>query len=123
MRFRGEVAANASPLAAIVAKSTVIPRWVLDAVSTEGLLATGELLVTPSTFQARSVTAHAAGVDLGFELAELGADREWALLLDVGAVVAGVDVAAGQTDVLLFGARPWFEKKTASLRALERRYE
>ncbi len=126
LRFRGTVAANAknaAPLAALVAKSTVIPKWVLDTISTEGLLATGELLVTPSTFQARSVSAHAAGIDLGFELAELGAEREWALLLDVGAVVAGVDMTAGQTDVLLFGAKPWFERKTASLRAVERRYE
>ena len=79
--------------------------------------------MSPSTFQARSVTARAAGIDLGFELAELGAEREWALLLDVGAVCAGIDVSGDQTDVLLFGAKPWFAKKTASLRAVERRYE
>lgn len=126
LRFDAELAANAkdaSPLAAIIANSTAIPRWVLDAISTEGLVATGQLRVSPSTFEARSVTARAAGIDLGFELAELGTEREWALLLDVGAVCAGVDVSGDQTDVLLFGAKPWFEKKTASLRAVERRYE
>ena len=126
LRFRAHLAAeakDASPLAAIVANDTAIPRWVLDAISTHGLAVTGDLLVSPSTFQARDVRARAAGIDLGFELAELGAEREWALLLDVGVVCAGVDVAGDQTDVLLFGAKPWFAKKTASLRAVERRYE
>jgi hypothetical protein len=126
LRLDAEVAASAkdaSPLAAIIANGTAIPRWILGAISTEGLVATGQLRVSPSTFEARSVTARAAGIDLGFELAELGAEREWALLLDVGVVCAGVDVSGDQTDVLLFGAKPWFEKKTASLRAVERRYE
>lgn len=127
LRFRGQIAANAkdaSPLAAIVAKNTAIPRWILSAISTDGLVATGQLVVSPSTFQARSVTARSAGIDLGFELAQLGTEQEWALLLDVGAVSAGIDASSNSaTDVLLFGAKPWFEKKTASLRAVERRYE
>ncbi|HTB72813.1 MAG TPA: hypothetical protein VK762_06200 [Polyangiaceae bacterium] len=126
LRFHAHLVAeskDASPLAAIVANNTAIPRWVLNAISTSGLAATGDLLVSPSTFQARDVRARAAGIDLGFELAELGAEREWALLLDVGVVCAGIDVAGDQTDVLLFGAKPWFTKKTASLRAVERRYE
>jgi hypothetical protein len=127
LRFRGQIAANAkdaSPLAAVVASSTAIPRWVLNAISTQGLVATGQLVVSPSTFQARSVTARAAGIDLGFELAELGNEQELALLLDVGVVSAGIDVSShSKMDVLLFGAKPWFEKKTASLRAVERRYE
>ncbi len=126
LRFHAHLVAeakDASPLAAIVANNTAIPRWVLNAISTSGLAATGDLLVSPSTFQARDVRARAAGIDLGFELAELGAEREWALLLDVGVVCAGIDVAGDQTDVLLFGAKPWFTKKTASLRTVERRYE
>ncbi len=126
LRFRAQVAANAkdaSPLAAIVAKNTAVPRWVINAISTEGFVATGQLVVGPATLQARSVTARAAGIDLGFELAQLGPAQEWALLVDVGAVTAGIDVSDHQTDVLLFGAKPWFEKKTASLRAVERRYE
>jgi hypothetical protein len=126
LRLRAQVTANAkdaSPLAAIVSNNTAIPRWLLDAISTSGLTAAGDLRVSPSTFQARSVRARAAGIDLGLELAELGAEREWALLLDVGVVCAGIDVSGDQTDVLLFGAKPWFAKKTASLRAVERRYE
>ena len=114
LRLRGQVTANAkdaSPLAAMIAKNTAIPRFVLDAISTEGLVATGNMLVNPSTFQAESVTAHAAEIDVGFELAELGAEQEWALLLDVGAVCAGIDVSGSQTEVLLFGATPWFREE------------
>jgi hypothetical protein len=126
LRLRAQVTANAkdaSPLAAFVAKNTAIPRWVVGAISTTGFVASGEILVAPSTFQARAVSAHATGIDLGFELARLGAEKEWALLVDVGPVCAGIDVSGSQTDVLLFGAKPWFEKKTASLRGVERRYE
>jgi hypothetical protein len=126
LRFRAHVMAaakNGAPLVAVVAKGTAIPAWVLNLVSTQDLTGAGDLVISPSTFQLRSVTAHAAGVDLGFELAELGAEREWALLLDVGLVSAGIDVANGQTDVLLFGATSWFAKKAASLRAIEQRYE
>ena len=46
------------------------------------------------------------GAEVGFELSKIRADKDWALLLDIGAVVAGVDVANGKTQVLLFGARP-----------------
>jgi hypothetical protein len=45
------------------------------------------------------------------------------MLLDLGAVLAGVDVADGHTQVLLFGARPWFRAKVASLEAVEQRSE
>ncbi len=126
LRLRAHATAtakNGAPLVAVVAKGTPIPAWILKLVSTEGLVASGDLVVTPSTFQARNITAHADGVDLGFELAELGAEREWALFVDVGVASAGIDVANGRTDVLLFGAKSWFEKKTASLRAVEQRYE
>ncbi len=126
LRFRGHATAtakNGAPLVAIVSKGTPIPAWVLNLVSTEGLTVSGDLVISPTTFQARSVTARADGVDLGFELAELGSEREWALLVDVGLVSAGIDVANDKTDVLLFGAKSWFEKKTASLRAVEQRYE
>jgi len=116
-------AKDASPLAAAIASNTAIPKWVLDAISTKGFAAEGEIVVAPSTLEARSVNARGAGVDLGFEFAKLGGEKEWALLVDIGLLTAGVDTANGKTDVLLFGARPWFREKTASLRALERRYE
>jgi hypothetical protein len=35
----------------------------------------------------------------------------------------GVDVAQGKTAVLLFGARPWFDRRALSLGAAERQHE
>jgi len=92
-------------------------------VSTKQFEVTGEVLVTPSVFAVRSVQAHAEGAEVGFELSKIREDKDWALLLDVGAVVAGVDVANGKTQVLLFGARPWFQQKAAWLQAAEQRSE
>jgi hypothetical protein len=127
LRFRTYVSATAkdgSPLTALVADNTALPQWLIDAVSTKSLEATGELLVTPSVFAVRSVEAHVQGADVGFEFGKIRNEKkEWALLLDLGVALAGVDVADGQTQVLLFGARPWFHKKVALLEAVERRSE
>jgi hypothetical protein len=125
--FRASVSAassDGSPLTSLVADNTAIPEWLLRVVSTKGLEATGDLLVTPSVFAMRSVEAHAKGADADFELGQVRSERkEWALLLDLGIARAGVDVADGRTQVLLFGARPWFASKVASLQAAERRSE
>jgi hypothetical protein len=126
LRVRTQLSAearDASPLTALVASNTAIPQWLLSAVSTKQLAVTGEVLLTPSVFAVRSMQAHAEGADVGFELSSIRADRDWALLLDLGAVVAGVDVANGKSQVLLFGARPWFQRKAASLQAAEQRNE
>ena len=42
---------------------------------------------------------------------------------DLGVALVGVDVANGHTQVLLFGARPWFQEKVAALEAVERGHE
>jgi hypothetical protein len=124
VRIRTHISAeakDASPLTALIAGNTAIPQWVMDAVSTKQFQVTGEVLVTPSVFAVRSVQAHADGADVGFELSKIREDKDWALLLDLGAVVAGVDVANGKTQVLLFGARPWFRQKVAWLQTVEQR--
>ena len=126
-RFRTSLrvaAKDGSPLTALVADNTALPQWLIDAVSTKGFEATGEMVATPSVVALRSVRAHAEGADAAFEFGKIRKDRkEWALLLDLGVALAGVDVADGKTQVLLFGARPWFQEKAASLEALERRSE
>jgi hypothetical protein len=76
--FRTYVSATAkdgSTLTALVADSTALPQWFIDAVLTKSLEATGELLVTPSIFAVRSVEAHAQGADVGFELGKIRTRR------------------------------------------------
>lgn len=123
-RFRtyfSAAAKDGSPLTALVVDNTALPQWLIDVVSTKRLEATGEILVTPSFVALRSVSAHAQGADVDFELGKIrGATKEWVMLLDIGAALVGVDVTDGRTQVLLFGARPWFHAKVASLEELER---
>jgi hypothetical protein len=110
-------AKDASPWTALVASSTPIPQWVLSLVSTAQFEVTGEVLATPSVLSARSVDADAKGAEVHFELEKTQTATSWAMLLDLGAVVGGVGVADGKTQVLLFGARPWFQERTAWLEA------
>ena len=127
LRFSTRLSAAAkdgAPLTALVADNTAIPKWLIEIVSTKRLRATGEVLVTPSVLAVRSVEAHAQGADFDFELGKIRSEKpEWALLLDLGAAVAGVDVTEGHTQVLLFGARPWYRAKVESIQADERRFE
>jgi hypothetical protein len=126
VRFRTLITAeakDASPWTALVASSTPIPQWLMNAVSTEQFEVTGEVLVTPTVLAARSVQADSKGADVRFELSKIRAAVSWAMLLDLGAVVMGVDVAQGKTAVLLFGARPWFDRRALSLGAAERQHE
>ncbi len=126
IRFRSLITAeakDASPWTALVASSTPIPQWLMNVVSTEQFEVTGEVLVTPSVLAARSVQAESKGADVRFELSKIQAAVSWAMLLDLGVVVMGVDVVHGKTDVLLFGARPWFASRALSLGAAERQHE
>jgi hypothetical protein len=126
VRFRSLITAeakDASPWTALVASSTPIPQWLMNVVSTEQFEVTGELLVTPSVLAARSVQADSRGADVRFELSKIQTVVSWAMLLDLGVVVMGVDVVHGKTDVLLFGARPWFDRRALSLGAAERQHE
>jgi len=116
-------AQDASPVAALIKSAARIPGWAVDAVSKNAFEASADLVVAPSTFEARSVTARAEGVDAALEYARLGPDKEWALFLDLGLLHAGVHVKNGASEVVLFGVKPWFERHVASLRAAERKNE
>ena len=116
-------AKDAAPAVAMLANATAIPSWALDAISTKRLSATGEIVVAPRVLEARSVRALGDGVGLGFEFAKLGPEKQWALIVESGTLRAAVDAERGKTSVMLFGAEPWFLARSASLRAVERRYE
>jgi hypothetical protein len=91
----------------------------VNAVPTNELQVTGEVRVGPGTFEIRSLVAHGDGANAEFALEKLPERQEWALLLEVGAVRAGIRSGDGGTQFVLFNARPWFEAQAAALRALE----
>lgn len=126
-RLRGHVvlhAKDASPLESVVAERIpTIASWAMRVVPTGDLDASGEVFVTPAAVEARSVWARSDAFDLGLELLALGRRKDGALLLDVGAVRAAVDLSSGRGNVILVGAGPWFAAKSASVRAAGRRFE
>jgi hypothetical protein len=126
-RFRAQVtvqAKDASPVTSVVDQLVSgVAELALDTVPTGGLDASGEIVLGPSSIEARSVWARANGFDLHAELADVAKQTDCALLLKVGVVQAGVELGTGKTGVYLFGAEPWFAARSASMRAAERRFE
>jgi hypothetical protein len=76
----------------------------------------GEIRLRPSIFEVRQVKARSEGSSVDFEFEKLAYWKEWALLLESGAVHAGVRSGDGGTEVVLFNAQPWFKAQTAAFR-------
>ncbi len=113
-------AKDASPLAALIAGKTSIPKFLLDAASTTDLQATGDILATPSLVEARAVQAHCAGLDSRFEYVLQGSVAAWALWLDLGLARVSVYRENGSSEIALFDTEPWFAQRVARIRTIER---
>jgi hypothetical protein len=115
-------AKDASPVTALLRDQAGLPEQLaLGLVSTSGLSAEGELVLTPRVLEARSVIASADGFDMRLELATLGRQRTVAVFVVAGPLRVGVDVVNDATKVMLFGAEPWFATRVASIRDEEKR--
>ncbi len=110
-------AKDASPIAMAVAHDTPVPSWLVNAVSTKGFETTGEILATPSAFEVRSVKAHAEGVDARFAFLHRPQATQWILWVNLGLLEVGVHSDDGKADVVILGARSWFDQGAATLQA------
>ncbi len=122
-RFRATVhvtAENASPVQALLARVTAVPRWALDAFPTEDLHADGEIRETPSSLELRSVVARSRGTLVRLEYAKHDADKEGMVLVSSGSLRLGFTIAGDGPKFLLFGAESWFARQAAALRTHER---
>jgi len=113
-------AENASPVQALLADVTPVPRWVLDAFPTDNLRVDGEIRETSSSLEARSIVAVSRGTSVRLEYAKHDADEEGMALVSSGSLRLGVTLAGAGQKFLLFGAESWFERRVAALRARER---
>jgi hypothetical protein len=113
-------AKDASPLAALLATKTSIPKFLLDAVSTTDLQATGDILATPSLVEARAVRVHCDGLDSRFEYVLQGSTAAWALWLDLGLARVSAYQENGSNEIALFDTEPWFAQRVARIRTVER---
>ena len=120
LHLRADVAVqakDASPLAKAIVSDTPLPAWLVDAVSTRGFETRGQFLASPTAFEARDVDARAQGIDARFAFLRRSPQTDWALYVDLGALSAGVESHNGKADVMLLGARSWFDARAATIRA------
>jgi hypothetical protein len=122
VHFRASVhmnAANASPVQALLARVTPVPRWMLNAFPTDNLRVDGEIRETSSSLEVRSVVAESSGTSIRLEYAKHDTDKEGVVLVSSGSLRLGVTLAGDGQKLLLFGAESWFAHRVATLRARE----
>jgi hypothetical protein len=125
-RFRAAVhvtAANASPAQALLARETVVPRWVLDTFHMDDLRADGEIRGTPSSLEARSIVVKGSGNGIHLEYAAHDADKQGMALLSTSSLHLGFTLAGPGKPFQIFSgeesAESWFGHQVAILRARE----
>jgi hypothetical protein len=110
-------AQNAAPVQALLARTTPVPRWVLDAFPTDHLRADGEILWEPSSLVARNVRAESQGTSIRLEYAKHQADKEGLALVSSGGLRLGLTLAGEGRGLTLFGAEGWYARRVQELRA------
>ncbi len=109
-------ASDASPISALVASQTPIPRWLLAAIPMNHLEVTGELLADPRTLDVRSLSAQGGSDRIELEYTSQNKRTEWALLAEAGPFGTSFHMQNGHMDFVLVDARAWYEERVAMLR-------
>jgi hypothetical protein len=112
-------AQNGSPIAAMIAAETPVPKWIVDAVPMNDLRAEAELRLSPASLQIRSLTAHGGTDTVQAEYTTSRGATAWALAVEAGPVRAGFHSADGASQLVLFGVQPWFASQVVSVKARE----
>jgi hypothetical protein len=118
VRFDGKLhftAKDASPATAIVSQNTAVPAWAANIFRMPVLDADAELRIAPSSFEVRSLLAHGGNTSVRAEYAKRDGRQDGAVLLDLGWIDLGYDLAEGSTGLVLVGPDAWFGRKTTAL--------
>jgi hypothetical protein len=119
VRFDAKVhltAKDASPATAIVSQNTGVPSWAANIFTMPGLDADAQVRIAPSSFEVRSLAARGGNTSLRAEYAKRDGRQDGAVLMDLGWINLGYDLADGATGLVLFGPEGWYARKTAILR-------
>ncbi len=109
-------ASDASPIWALVASQTPVPRWLLATLPMNHLEMTGELLANPGTLDIRSLSAQGGSDRIELEYSSQNKRTEWALLAEAGTIGTSFHMQSGHMDFVLVNARAWYEERVATLR-------
>jgi hypothetical protein len=109
-------ARDASIATALVSQNTSVPGWAVSAFRMPELEADAQLRVARSSFEVRSLVARGGGTSVRTEYAKRAGRQDGAVLVDLGWISVGYDLAEGATGLVFFGSEGWFSRKTASMR-------
>ncbi len=110
-------AKDASIATALVSQNSSVPSWVVSAFRMPHLEADAQLRVAPASFEVRSLMARGGGTSIRTEYAKRDGRQDGAVLVDLGWISVGYDLAEGASGVVFFGSEGWFSRKTASMRS------
>ena len=119
VRFDAKVhltAKDASPATAIFSQNAGVPSWAANIFTMPGLESDAEVRIAPSSFEVRSLVARGGNTSLRAEYSKRDGRQDGAVLMDLGWINLGYDLADGGAGLVLFGPESWYARKTASLR-------
>lgn len=120
VRFDGTAhlaAKDASPATVLVSENTGVPTWAADMFRMPVLAADARVLLAPSSLEVRSFIARAEGdTSVRAEYARRDGRQDGAVLLDLGWIDLGYDLAGGSTGLVVLGPQAWYARKTSTLR-------
>ncbi len=110
-------AKDASPATALVSQNTGVPTWAADIFRMPALDADARVVVAPSSLEVRGFVARGGGsTSVRAEYARRDGRQDGGVLLDLGWIDLGYDLAEGSTGLVILGPQAWYARKTATLR-------
>jgi hypothetical protein len=109
-------AKDATPATVFVAESKGFPSWAASILRMPILHADAEMRASLSTLEVRSLVARGGNTSLRAEYAKRDGRQDGAVLMDLGWIGFGYDLADGATGLVLIGPESWFKRRVAILR-------
>jgi len=109
-------AKDATPATVLVSQNLGVPSWATDIFRMPVLGADAEIRMAPALLEVRSLVAHGGSTSLRAEYAKRDAHQDGAVLMDLGWIALGYDLADGATGLVLVGPESWFARKTDGIR-------
>ena len=106
-------AKDAAPATVLVSQNTDVPSWATNVFQMPALDADAQVRILPRVFEVRSLVARGGGSSVRAEYTKRHGRQDGAVLLDLGFIDMGYDLADGATGLVLVGPESWFERKKA----------
>jgi hypothetical protein len=108
-------AKDASPATAIVSQNTSVPPWAANIFRMPVLEADAQVRLAPSVLEVRSLVARGGSAGVRAEYAKRQGRQDGAVLLDLGWIDVGYDLADGSTGLVVFGPQAWYAHKVKAM--------